>query len=187
MIQNQIAKKYSQALFSLAEEDDMFVKFKNDLNEIKEIISEHDDFRNVLFNPRIQNEEKKKVLKRVFSGEVSERIFNFINLLIEKRRIFYIEFIIDQFNKLVNDREDILEVEVVSAIELENDLQKKLKKKLEKEMNYKVVLNNTVDPEILGGLVLKIGDKIIDGSIQHELNTLKDKIEKIPVSKLGVE
>ena len=187
MIQNQIAKKYSQALFSLAEENNEFVKFKEELNEINEAISEHDELRNVFFHPRIEIKEKKKILEKIFSEKFSKDILNFLNLLIDKRRIFYIEAIIEQFNNLVNKREDILEVEVVSAIELEEKLQNKLEGKLEDELNYEVILKNVVDPEILGGLILKIGDKIIDGSIQNELNTLKDKIEKIPVSKLGVE
>lgn len=187
MIQNEIAKKYSKALFSLAEEKDKFVKFKNDLSLIKKAFTEHKEFKNVLFHPRIKIEEKKRIFDRIFEEEISQEIYNFIQLLIDKRRIFYIKAIINQFTDLVNDREKILEIEVVSAIELEKDMKNSLKEKLEKEMNYEVVLNNTVDPEILGGLVLKIGDKIIDGSIQHELNTLSEKIEKIPVSKLGVE
>jgi len=187
MIQNEIAKKYSKALFSLAEEKDKFIKFNDDLNLVKESFTEHKELKNVLFHPRIKIEEKKKIFNRVFAEEISEEIHNFIQLLIDKRRIFFIKAIINQFNNLVNDREKILEIEVVSAIELEEDMKDRLKEKIEKEMDYEVILNNTVDPEILGGLVLKIGDKIIDGSIQHKLNTLSEKIEKIPVSKLGVE
>ena len=187
MIQNEIAKKYSEALFSLAEEKDEFIKFKNDLNSIKEAFTEHKEFKNVLFHPRIKIEEKKRIFKRIFKEKISQEIYNFIQLLIDKRRIFYIKAIINQFNDLVNDRKKILEIEVVSAIELEENMKNRLKDKLEKGMNYEVVLNNTVNPEILGGLVLKIGDKIIDGSIQYKLNTLSEKIEKIPVSKLGVE
>lgn len=187
MIQNEIAKKYSKALFSLAEEKDKFIKFKKDLNSIKEAFTEHKEFKNVLFHPRIKIEEKKRIFDRIFEEEISQEIYNFIQLLIDKRRIFYIKAIINQFNDLVNDREKILEIEVVSAIELEEDMKDRLKDKLEKGMEYEIILNNTVDPEILGGLVLKIGDKIIDGSIQHELNTISEKIEKIPVSKLGVE
>ena len=187
MIQNQIAKKYSKALFSLAEEKDEFIKFQDDLNLIKEAFTEHKEFRNVLFHPRIKLDEKKRIFDRVFEEEISQEIYNFIQLLIDKRRIFYIKAIINKFNELVNDREKIIKIEVVSAIELEEDMKNRLKDKLEKGMDYDVILNNTVDPDILGGLVLKIGDKIIDGSIQHELNTLSEKIEKIPVSKLGVE
>ena len=187
MIQNEIAKKYSEALFSLAEEKDEFIKFKNDLNSIKEAFTEHKEFKNVLFHPRIKIEEKKRIFKRIFKEKISQEIYNFIQLLIDKRRIFYIKAIINQFNDLVNDRKKILEIEVVSAIKLEENMKNRLKDKLEKGMNYEVVLNNKVDPEILGGLVLKIGDKIIDGSIQYKLNTLSEQIEKIPVSKLGVE
>lgn len=187
MIQNEIAKKYSKALFSLAEEKDEFIKFQDDLNLIKEAFTEHKEFRNVLFHPRIKLEEKKRIFGRVFEEEISQEIYNFIQLLIDKRRIFFIKAIIDQFNVLVNEREKILKIEVVSAIELEENMKNRLKEKVEKEINYEVILNNTVDPEIIGGLILKIGDKIIDGSIQHKLNTLSEKIEKIPVSKLGVE
>ena len=187
MIQNEIAKKYSQALFSLAEENDKFVEFQDELNLIKEAFTDHKEFRNVLFHPRIKIEEKKRIFHRIFGEEISQDIYNFVKLLIDKRRIFFIKAIIDQFNNLVNEKEKIIEIEVVSAIELEENMINRLKEKIEKEMNYEVILKNTVNPDILGGLVLKIGDKIIDGSIQNKLDTLSKKIEKIPVSKLGVE
>ena len=187
MIQNEIAKKYSQALFSLADEEENFVSFRNELNEVWETISDHEELENILFHPRIQIDEKKRVLKRIFSEKISDSIFNFLNLLIDKRRIFYIKSIIKQFNELVNDREDILEIKVVSAIELDQELKDNLKEKLERQLDYDVVLEHDVNPEILGGLILKIGDHIIDGSVQHELNSLREKIEQIPVSKLGVE
>ncbi len=187
MIQNEIAKKYSQAIFSLAEEKDKFIEFKKDLNKVWDVISENDELENALFHPRVEISEKKQILKRLFEGEISKELFNFLSLLVEKRRIFYLKVINDQFNNLVNKRKNILEIEVVSAIELDDTLNKKLKNKIQKELDFDVMLKNTVDPDIIAGLILKIGDKIIDGSIRQEINDLKEKIEQIPVSKLGVE
>lgn len=187
MIQNQIARKYSQALFMLAEEENKFADFRRELNEIWETISGHEELKNLLFHPRIAIGEKKRVFKRIFFEEISRDIFNFLNLLIDKRRIFYIGSIIEKFNDLVNNLEDILEIKVISAVELDQDLKDRLKNKLEEKLGYEVVLEHNIDPDIIGGLILQIGDHIIDGSIQNELNSLRERIEQIPVSKLGVE
>ena len=187
MIQNEIAKKYSQAIFSLAKEENNLIEYREDLNEVWELINDTKDLKNALFHPRIMPEDKKSILKRVFAEEIYERIFNFLNLLVDKRRFVYIESIVNEFNQLVNKEEDILEVEVTSAIELDEKLKNKLRDKLEQQLDYKIILRHKVDSDIIGGIVLQIGDKIIDGSIQNELYSLRENLEQIPVSKLGVE
>ena len=187
MIQNEIAKKYSQALFSLAKEEGNLIGVRDDINEVWEIIEKTEDLKEALFHPRIMPEDKKNILKRIFEEEVTENVFNFLNLLVDKRRFLYIKSIVKEFNQLVNNEENILQIEVTSAVEMDQNLKDSLKKKLEQQLEHEIILQHKVDPEIIGGLVLQIGDKVIDGSIQNELHSLRENLEKIPVSKLGVE
>jgi F-type H+-transporting ATPase subunit delta len=187
MIQNEIAKKYSQALFSLAKEEDNLVKYREEINEVWDLIKKTDDLKNSLFHPRIMPEDKKSIINKLFAKGLSGNVFNFLNLLVDKRRMFYIESIIKEFNQLVNNDENILEVGVTSAIEIDDSLKKKLQGKLEKQLDYEIIFQHRVDPEIIGGIIIRIGDKIIDGSIQYELNSLRERLKQIPVSKLGVE
>jgi len=97
-----------------------------------------------------------------------------------------LESIIKEFNTLVDDAESILHVEVTSAVELNESILAKLKEKLDSLLDYNIQIKNKVDEEIIAGIVLKIEDYIIDGSLLYELNSLKQKIKSIPVSKLGV-
>ncbi|MFW5856182.1 MAG: F0F1 ATP synthase subunit delta [Bacillota bacterium] len=187
MMQNQVAKKYSQALFNLAEEEGQLLDSLEEINQVWQVFTENDELRDVIFHPRILPGDKKNILKKIFAKELSAHVFNFLKLLVDHRRIFFLKSIVKEYNRLVNQQENILEVKVTSAIELDKDLKDNIRKKLEKELDYKIILEDKVDPDIIGGLILKIGDHIIDGSIQHELNSLHERIKQIPVSKLGVD
>ncbi len=182
----EIAKKYSQALFELAREQDQLLDFRDQLDEIWQLTEENDDLRKVLFHHRILPEDKKGIIEKVFKGSISDQVFNFLCLLIDKRREYFLASIVEEFNRLVNKAEEIVEVEVISAIELKQELKDTLKAKLDQLLDYNITLNESLDPEILGGLILKIGDYIIDGSLKKELGLIKERIEQIPVSELGV-
>lgn len=186
MKQSKIAKKYSLALFELAKEEDKLLGFKEELEDIVEATKKYNDLRKILFHPRVTPADKKKLVQDIFSFESSNEIINFLKLLIDKRREFYLEAIYEGFVDLLNQEKNILEVEVISAIKLSRNLKDKLEKKIVNLLGSQVVLQENINPDIIGGLVLKIGDRVIDGSIRHDLESLKSKIVQIPVSELGV-
>lgn len=186
MIQYQIARKYSQALFSLASEQDKIVPFRDQINEVWNVINNHEDLHDAFFHPRILPADKKKIITRIFGEEMPDTILNFLYLLIDKRREYYLGAIINKFKEMVNEAENIIEVEVISAIPLSDKLKKKLQEKLAGLIDCEIIFTHREEPEIIGGLILKIGDYIIDGSIKNRINALNDKIREIPVSKLGV-
>jgi F-type H+-transporting ATPase subunit delta len=187
MIFNKVAKIYSQALFELGDEKRSLREIKKELNEFVDFINTYTDLKKILFHPRVLAEDKKNIIKRIFSSDISTTVLNFLNILIDKRREKYIELIVREFNKMVNIREGILEVELVSAIDVPDDLKERLRDKLKGFLNKEIIFKDRLEPSIIGGLILKIGDQVIDGSIRHSLNFLKEKIERIPVSELGVE
>ncbi len=185
-MRNEVARKYSDALFSLGIEKDKLLECKEALDEFWQLTKENKEFREALFHQRIMPEVKKKIMEKIFADQLMPEIYNFICLLIERRRIYFLESIIKEFNRLVDAAESILDVTVISAVELDQATNAKLNDKLKEIFDFKIRTNNEVDPDIVGGLVLKVGDYIIDGSIRHHLAKLQEHIEAIPVSKLGV-
>ena len=186
MIKNEIAAKYSQALFQLGKEHDELAVLREEINGIWKVINENDELKNVLFHQRILPDEKKKVLSEVFADDINPHVLNFMRLLIDKRREYFLEFIIKEFNDLVNKDENILTVKVTSAVTLKDDLLQKIRDKLDDILDYEIIIEKEQDPSILGGLVIQIGNRKIDGSIKRRLENIKDSIDRIPISKLGV-
>lgn len=181
MLDNQIVEKYSQSLFELAIEKDKTRDIQRELNEVVETIKNHEDLHEVLYHPRISQEDKKDLVEKLFADEISKVLLNFCKLLIDKRRERFIEPIFDSYIELINQKNELLEVEVKSAIELSSQHQEQLKEKLEKITDKEVDLQLEVDSSLIGGLVLKIGDKVIDGSLAKDLKVMKNDLTKLEV------
>jgi len=185
-MRNEVASKYSRALFELGKDHDNLLELKENLFEFWQLVQENEDLNQLLFHQRITPEDKKRTLAKIFAEELDQDIMHFLFILIEKRREFFLESIIKEFDKLVDNEESILHVEVTSAVELNNSILDKLKEKLDLLLDYNIQIENKIDEEIIAGIVLKIEDYIIDGSLRSEFNSLKQKLKTIPVSKLGV-
>jgi len=185
-MRNEVASKYSRALFELGKEEDNLLKLKESLTEFWQLVQDNQDLNELLFHQRLMPADKKKVLEEIFKEELNDDILHFIFILIDKRREFFLESIIEEFNSLVDDAESVLHVKVTSAVELDNSILDKLKEKLDSLLDYNIQIKNNVDEEIIAGIVLKIEDYIIDGSLLNQLNSLKHNLQTIPVSKLGV-
>ncbi len=187
MIQSEVAKKYSQALFELGKETDHLIAYKDQLEVVVKALKKDKNLHRVIFHPRVLAGDKKEILKTIFKGTLSENLFNFLYLLIDKRRENHLELIYHDFLAQVNRQEKIVEVEVISAVTLSGSSKTKLRERLEKFLsNRKIIIKERTDPTIIGGLVIKVGDNVIDGSIRHSLDSLKEQIMQIPVSELGV-
>ncbi|MFW6287953.1 MAG: ATP synthase F1 subunit delta [bacterium] len=182
MINNEAALKYSSALFELGKEKETLILFQEDLNKVRDLIDGNEDFNHAFYHKKILAEDKKNIVKEIFKGEISTDVLNFIQLLIDNRREEHIKPIIENFNVLVNKEEAIVEIEVVTAVDLTEELREQLLDKLNQLLDYKIVLNPVIDPDILGGMVLKFNDFIVDGSIKNSLKKLQDNIKNVPVS-----
>ncbi|RAK09818.1 ATP synthase F1 subcomplex delta subunit [Halanaerobium saccharolyticum] len=185
-MRNEVASKYSRALFGLGKDHDNLLELKENLSEFWQLIEDNEDLNELLFHQRITPEDKKRILGKIFAEELDEDILHFLYILIDKRREFFLESIIKEFDTLVDDAESIMHVEVTSAVELDDSILDKLKEKLDSLVDYNIQIKNNVNEEIIAGIVLKIEDYIIDGSLRNELNSLNQKLKSIPVSKLGV-
>ncbi len=189
MITNKAAFKYGQGLFELVKEEETIDDILTELKEVLDVIDQNQDLFNLLYHPRFGKKQKKEILTKIFKAEISKHLLNFLHLLIDKNRIEHLAEIYQELKHLIEVErgEASLTVEVESPIELDDSRSDKLKAKLEKMLDKEVELAVNIKPQLLGGLVLKIGDKVIDGSLEKQLKSLKDNIKSVEVSKLGVK
>ena len=186
MKKNEIARQYSKALYEIGEEKDNLFELYDELKELHQTLNENEELSKALLHQRVLVEEKQKVFKRVFEGKLSDDIYKFMLLLIEKRRIYFLENIVQEFRRLVYKHENIITVEVTTAVEMQEETREKLKAKLKEHVDKKIEMEEYCDPDIIGGMIIKVGDYLIDGSIKSKLESLEEKIKKIPLQEIGV-
>lgn len=174
-----IAERYSDALVELAKEGKLtYAQISADLDLIKSTLVTSNDLNEFLVNPLISLDDKKTIVDKVFSGEINDLILNFLKVLVDKSRFGVFDSVVDSYNKALDNINNISRVTVVSAVKMTEDAQSKLKNKLEAKMKKNVVLNLEVSSEIIAGLVIKIGDNIVDMSLKHKLEDLSKSITK---------
>jgi F-type H+-transporting ATPase subunit delta len=176
-----IAKNYAEALFDVAIENKQFNNFNEQLMMVMDIFKKYPKFYELYKTPQISNEDKKKIIDEVFKKMVAPEIMNFLNIIIDQRRTAYIESIVNKYRDLVNEHNNRVEAVAITVLPLTEADKNLLQTKLSKMINKNIALKNEVDPSILGGMLVKFGDKVIDGTIQSRLNELKENLAQIIV------
>lgn len=182
MLNDQLAIKYAQALYELASEKSMLPQVEQQLFEVEQALAAYDDLAALLYHPRVDAQAKKTVITQVFGEDLADFVHNFLLLLVDKRRETVLPTIFTEFKKLLNEARNIIEADVVTALPLSEAEHHALAQKLGVVTNKNVVLKTKVDPGILGGVIVKIGDKLIDGSVARQLKTLKAALTNTPVA-----
>ncbi len=174
------AKRWAKALMELAQEDSNISKtdILDDLKEVAENISVSEELSNVINNPSISVEEKQIVLCKLFQNKVMPIVYNFLFVLNLRKRINIINEIAIEFEKELENINNVIRVSIVSAIDLEETRKNELKSKLAEKLNKDVIINWGVDSDIIAGLVLNINETVIDNSIKHKLEVLSKDIIK---------
>lgn len=186
MLSNQLATTYAQAIFELAQGKNLLDQVEKELLMVEETIKAQADLATLIYHPRVPVDAKKDTVKKVFGSELTDFVCNFLLLLIDKRRETVIEGIIREYVILANKARNIIEAEVTTALPLSQAEQEKLGMKLSKVTGQVVAIKTVVDPAIIGGVVVKIGDKLIDGSIVRQLKAFEQALLRTEVTKIGV-
>ena len=169
MLNMELARKYARAIFELACEDHALKEYGADLAKVQQIYHDCPELKAYLCNPNIQPEDKKSLLKEVFEGGVRETVLNFLLLLIDKRRMMVFDAIHAIFGQLSNEKLGIAVADVTTVDALAPAQLKELTEKLERITGKQVSLREHRDPSLIGGVVVRIGDRRIDGSIKGRL------------------
>ena len=172
MIKSQVGRRYSKAIFEIAEEKNQVKEIYEMLNSAMVLYRTDKEFKNFILNPSIDNEQKKSVLNEIFGKDNSENL-NILLYILDKGRMNCIKYIVAEYLKIYYRKNRILDVKATFTKELTDEQKKKLIDKLSQKTGKEINLEIKVDKDILGGGIIKIGDKIIDGSIRRELDNWK--------------
>jgi len=166
--QSKLAKRYATALSKLEGKNTLA-----QLDSVAQILASSPDLEQFLLSKLIKKDDKKDVSISVFKKEVSQEILNLLHILIDGDKFDHFGAIKCEFEKIVNDKNNIVNARIVSAVDLDDEDKTKIIVKLEKKLSKKVQPSYFVDEKIIAGLVIKIGDDLIDNSHRTKLDNLK--------------
>lgn len=186
MLVNQLALKYAQAVYEVAAGKDMLSKVEEELQMVEKTIRAHEDLAIFFYHPRVSGQAKKETITKLFAQELESFVHNFLLLLVDKRREAALPAIITEYRKLANEARNIAEAEVITAMPLTTEEHSALMRKLSMVTGKNMMLKTRIDESILGGVIIKIGDKLIDGSVVRQLKMMKNALLTTEVTKIGV-
>jgi F-type H+-transporting ATPase subunit delta len=171
----EIAQVWARALFDAAKENNVLDQIREQLGQFVEALNQDRSLGVFFFSPSFSTDEKKDGLKRSVTG--AEPVFmNFLEALIERNRMPVIFRIKARYDDLWEDERDLLQVEVTSAIELDKSTVSSIGDRIGEQTKRTVELSSRVDPDILGGIVVRVGNLILDASIRNRLDQLRKQV-----------
>jgi ATP synthase F1 delta subunit len=173
----EIAQVWARALFAVAKEHDLLDEIRNQLAEFIDALNENRELAVFFFSPYFSTEEKKDGLKRAVT-DAEPVLMNFLEALIERHRMPAIFRIKARYDGLWEDERDLLPVEVTSAVELDKSTVSQIGDQIGEQTRRTVELSSKVDPDILGGIVLRVGNVILDASIRNRLDQLRKQVAR---------
>lgn len=171
-----ITNRYAKAFIELAEKTDMFDKFNSDLMLAKETFEQNKELKDFIGHPLIQTCDKKEAIDDIFRNHISVYSLNLLKILIDKNRIFILSGLSGHYSNLLDKKRNITVAQVITAIEIDEATKNRVKEKLQSLLNTAIKINSSVNKDIIAGMTIKIGDKIIDGSIKTKLETMKKQL-----------
>lgn len=179
MLEGAVGSRYAGALFGIAERDGIVDKLELELDTIRDTIMSSRDLQKVMYYSQVNPDEKKAILKDIFKDKISGITFNFLFLLIDRQREAFLDSIVSTFKEMANQFRNTEQVLVTSAVELNENEKTELEKILGKLTGKKVQSSYSVDPLLIGGVVVRIGDRVIDGSIRNKLSSVREFLRQI--------
>ena len=173
----ELAQVYANALFEVAEENGVTDEVREQLGEFADELDGSRDLQVFLFSPYFSSQEKKDGIRKIVE-DADERFLNFLELLAERHRMPVIFRIRRAYDALWRDANKLLPVTVTSAVELDEGLVEGLGKRIEEQTGKQVELTSRVDADVLGGLVLQVGNMVLDASIRNRLEQLRKQVAK---------
>lgn len=176
MLENAIARRYASAFFTLAQEQGKLDDYEQELLAVINTVKANEDLNRALANQLLGADVKKDIVDQVFTGNVSDTTVDFLKVILDKLREAYLNDIYNEFVVLANQARNIRDAEVASAQELSPADLENLKVKLGKMTGKTIRLTTKVDPTLVGGMVVRLGDKVIDGTVTKRLELLKEAL-----------
>ena len=177
------AKTYGESLFELAVEEDKLQLLLDEAVFVQEVLTENQDLLTLMTHPKISKEEKQQVIEQIFKGRVSDEMTGFLSIIIVKGRFKEVEDILAYFVARVKEYKKIGVAFVTSAVELREDQKQALMDRLLATTAYETMeVNYATDASLIGGMIIRIGDRVVDSSIKHKLNDLTRELLKVQLA-----
>jgi len=176
--QTILAKRYAKALFAVGQEEGKSEAYRETLNVLGDFLGKYPEAMDALTNLLYPMELREKVMAQLISElQADQYMANFLNLVVQKKRADILPEIATEFQVLVDADQNISRGTVIAASQISGDLQAKVQATLENITGKKVILTTEIDPAIIGGIVAKVGDLVMDGSIKTQLAGLNESIK----------
>ncbi len=172
---DELARVYARSLFEVARERGKLDELREQLGQFADALKANPDLSLFFFSPYFSTSEKQDGLARVLDGADPEFV-SFLELVIENHRMPVIFRIQRAYDELWEEEHRILKVEITSAVELDEDTVGSLSERIRQGTGRRIVLTTRVDPDILGGIVVRVGNAILDASIRHRLEQLRRRV-----------
>ena len=173
----ELAEVYSSALFEVAKEHDIVDRVHDELGEFADALEEDRELRLFFFSPYFSSEEKKEGVARVVDG-ADEHVVRFLELLAERHRMPVIHRIRRAYEEMWAEENKLLPVSVTSAVDLDERLVESIGERIQEQTGRRVELSSNVDPDVLGGLVLRVGNMVLDASVRNRLEQLRKQVQR---------
>ncbi|NJN85175.1 MAG: F0F1 ATP synthase subunit delta [Leptolyngbyaceae cyanobacterium SL_7_1] len=173
LVTTEIVEPYAQALMSLAQSSDLVDRLGEDMGALQQLLTDSEELRQFIATPLVKAEQKKAVLRQVVREQVHPYTLNFLMLLVDRGRIGFLASVARQYQTLLRQLRQTVLAEVISAVEL-NDGQKDAVRQKVKDLvgANEVELDTQVDPDLIGGVIIKIGSQIFDASLRGQLRRI---------------
>ena len=181
-----VARPYAEALLEIAREKGLLDVFREELGFIGEYFRSDPDLHTFFESPRIERAVKRAVLRKAFDGRLNDLIVCFLELLVEKSRQFYLQEIIEAYVELYDEETGRAGVQLLTARPLDSGKAAALRDRLSGILKREVHLDTEVDPGLIGGIVLHVGDTVVDGSIKRKLDELSKKMRDAKLDGAGI-
>ncbi|MBP7735297.1 MAG: ATP synthase F1 subunit delta [Spirochaetes bacterium] len=176
MAAKDIARVYASSLVELAQDKKILPEVEEEIGFLADLVKSDKDFRNFLVSPGITKESKKDFIDKIFKGKLSDYIVYFLKVLIDNDRQSCIVEINDALVAFIDNLNNRQKVTVITSAELDSSVKSKLATKLKDVMKKDVIMSEQIDASILGGIIIKVGDTVIDGSLAKDLKNIKNNL-----------
>lgn len=182
MLNKSVGRRYAEAFFAIAQEQKKIDEFQKELGEVVDIIMSHEDLKAFMFHVLVPPQEKKDILSQLFSTRVSESTLHFLYLVMDKRRANHLEVMFDEYQAMADVSRNVLKAEVTSAKHVDGQDIAELEKALSTATGKMVRVKLTLDPSLIGGVKIRVGDRVIDASVVKKLDMLKSSLKRVKIS-----
>ncbi len=185
MIESRVSTKYATALFRTAKRMGQVQTIAGELEALSDLFRTNPKLISLLESPQVLEKQKEQLLNSTLKPFISDALLSFLILVLSKHRIQYLLPICEQFRRLVREDQGILEACLITARDADLALLDQIKRELEANTGKKVGVRHELDPHLIGGIVVILGDKIIDRSIRFQLNQLREQMSALKVHELS--